>query len=144
MFAQYDPAKLIVIFRTRRISGFGTGTYVTFEKTQNAFEFEVGGLGDVVRRRITDESGTVGLTLLQTAPSNGYLTESLALDIRTGRGFGPLLIRDLNGTTVASAAIAWVRKSARVELANTVSDREWMIDCARLRVHVGGGTQVGV
>lgn len=143
-FANYDPILTVLVFRGAPVLGFMDGTFVSVERSQDSFEKHVGSLGDVVRRRIRDRSGTVTLTLQQSSPSNDILSASYLLDELSGLGFGPLLLQDLNGSTLISSPVAWVRKPAVVELADSVTGREWMIDCHELEVFVGGATQLGI
>lgn len=144
MFGLYDPRKHILTFGGPRITQFGPGSMISCENTQDAFSYTVGGDGGVVRRLIPDESGTVTIRLLPISPANNYLAGLLRADRLGNGGIRPLLLKDLNGSMVCSAAIAWVRKSASVEVAEDVPVREWMIDCAKLSIFAGGVPSVGV
>ena len=109
-FSNYDPARNILSVSGTQMGGFSDGTFINIARTVDSFEMSAGAAGDIVRRRINDKSGTVTLTLQQSSPSNDILSAQLALDELNGTGFGPMVFRDLNGLTIASAAVAWIRK----------------------------------
>lgn len=137
-FKNYDPAKVILTLQGNRLLGFMDGTFISAERTEDAFSLAVGAGGDVTRVRSQDKSGTVTLTLQAASPSNDVLSALAATDELTGLGYGSLIVKDLNGTTLLSASNAWVRKLPVTEFADEASGREWMIDCAELEMFVGG------
>lgn len=137
-FRNYDPERIVVTFRGVLVAGFASGSFVTIERTEDAFALTVGAQGDVTRVRSRNRSGSVTLALQAAAPANDSLSAIAAQDEAFGTGYGPLMIKDLNGTTLAQAAVAWVRKLPAVEFAAEASDRSWVLDCAELELAVGG------
>ena len=138
MFHNYDPGRVIVTFRGILIQGFADGTFVNAERTEDAFAKVVGASGDVTRVRSRDRSGEVTLTLQAASPTNDLLSAVAQIDESTGLGYGPLLIKDLNGNTLLLAEQAWIRKAPAVEFGTDASNREWVFDCAALDMTVGG------
>lgn len=137
-FKNYDPARVVVTFKGIPIRGYMDGTFVSVERDEDSFEKAVGAAGDVTRVRNRNRAGRATLTLQQSSPTNDQLSATVLLDEQTGLGYGPLMIKDLNGTTLASAAIAWLVRPASVSFADGAEGREWMIDCAELTLAVGG------
>ncbi len=137
-FKNYDPARVTVTFKGVPLLGFGEGTFVSIERTEDAFSMKVGAQGDVTRSRKQDRTGSVTVMLQQASPTNDALSAIHAEDELFGTGYGALLVKDLNGTTIADSENAWIRKLPVGEYADEASDREWVFDCADLNFHVGG------
>lgn len=137
-FKQYNPAKVVLTFNGVRVTGFMDGTFLEAERTEDAFEMSAGAGGDVARVRKNDRSGSVTLTLQQTSPSNDILSALALQDEQFGTGVGELLLKDINGTTVAEANNAWIRKVPNAEFSDSISGREWVFDCAELALFSGG------
>lgn len=138
MFSNYDPARVIVTFRGIPIRGYAEGTFVTVERDEDTFEKAVGAQGDVTRVRKRNKAGRATVTLQQSSPTNDELSAVALLDEQTGLGYGPLLVKDLNGTTLASAAVAWLVRPANTSFSDAAESREWMIDCAEVSLLTGG------
>lgn len=138
LFKNYDPARVVVTFKGIPIRGYAEGTFVSVERDEDSFEKAVGSQGDVTRVRKRNRAGRATLTLQQSSPTNDELSALALLDEQTGLGYGPLMVKDLNGTTLASAAVAWLVRPASVSFADGAEGREWMIDCAELTMTVGG------
>lgn len=138
MFKNYDPKLVIVTFRGIQLLGYMDGTFVTAERDEDTFEKTVGATGDVTRVRNRNIAGAVKVTLLAESPTNDLLSAVAEEDRLFGTGYGPLMIKNLNGTQLVLAEIAWCKRPANVEYADTASGREWEFDCAELLVEGGG------
>jgi hypothetical protein len=138
LFRNYNPAKVAVSFNGIQLVGFMDGTFVSCERAEDAFETAVGAGGDVVRVRNQNRMGSVTVTLQAASPSNDDLSAIARDDEAFGLDYGDLLVKDGNGTTIARAEIAWIRKLPNVEYADSESGREWVFDCAELLMDVGG------
>ena len=137
-FKNYDPGRVVVTFRGILLTGLMDGTFVSAERTEDAFEMSVGVAGDVTRVRNRNKTGTVTATIMAESPSNNLLSAVALADESTGLGYGSLLIKDLNGTTLVASPQAWIRKLPVTEYADTASSREWAFDCSELTMLVGG------
>jgi hypothetical protein len=137
----FRPQEVTVSFAGIPISGFAPGTFVQWERNNDAYRLAVGSDGGAGRAASADLSGTITVTLLQTAEVNAVLEALAAADELTGDGVGILLVNDLSGTTVISAASAWIRKRAPGEFSNEVTNREWVFETDRLEV-IGGGNPI--
>lgn len=137
LFSNYDPARVVVIFRGLQLLGPMDGTFISAERTEDGFMTQVGAAGDVTRVRSRDKTGSVTVTLQAASPSNEDLSAVYAEDEAFGTGYGPLMVKDLNGTTLISAEKAWIKKLPNVEFADEASSREWILDCAELEMFVG-------
>jgi hypothetical protein len=137
-FKNYDPGQIVVTFDGNPISGFADGTMVKCSRKSDTFTTNVGTQGDVARVRSQDKTGEVVITLQQVSETNDYLSGVLALDEKIGQSTGPILVKDLNGTTLISATIAWLKKPADTEFGKDLGPREWTFECAELKMLVGG------
>lgn len=138
----YDPALVQMIFAGASIEGLADGTFLTAARNNQSFELSTGADGEGARAKSNDKSGTVVFTLLQTSASNDILAALALLDELQGDGVSPLMIKDLNGTTLVTAETAWVQKPADVERAKTISDTEWTIETNNLQIFPGGSASI--
>jgi hypothetical protein len=134
----YDPLLVKAAFNGVLLTGFARDTFISAERDEDAFTKVAGANGDTVRVRNRNRMGAVTFTLMAESPSNDSLSALAKLDELFGAGAGDLLITDLNGTTVCEAQNAWIRKLPTVPYGTEAQNREWMIDCAELIMHVGG------
>lgn len=138
-FKNYSPDLIIVTWGSIRMAGFADGTFVTAERDEDGYTKKIGATGDVVRVRSLNKGGSVKLTLQQSAATNDLLSAAYEVDQAFGTfNTADLMIKDLNGTTLAHALHAWIKKLPNVEFGKDLSNREWTFDCAALDILVGG------
>ena len=137
-FNNYDPANVLFNWKGIFIQGFASGSMLTAERNEDSFSQEVGATGDVVDVRSRNKSGKVTFRLLASASANDLLSAAIAADELLGDGTGPLLVRELNGTTILQAENARLMRPANVEYAQEHSPREWVLQCDQLLMNVGG------
>ena len=138
----YNPALVTVSVAGITLTQFAKGTFVTVEFDADAFSDDVGTRGEVVRIRSADERGTIKVTLMAASPSNDALSALAALDRATGAGVGAAMVKDVTGTSVHSAANAWVKKIPPKPYSTEADTVEWEIRCAQLKHNVGGTVAV--
>lgn len=134
----YDPGLVVVQFGPFLITGYADGTFVKASRNEDSFKVYVGADGTPARARSRNKSGTVEVTLAQTSPSNDAFATALAADELLGAGVYPLMVKDLNGTTLVAAAEAWVTKAADVEEGKEVGNRAWKLETGSLITWPGG------
>lgn len=138
IFKNYDPGRVAASFAGVQMMGFMDGTFISAERAEDAFEMSVGAAGDVTRVKSNNRTGTVTITLQAASPVNDLLSALAAADSLFGVTTAPLIVEDLNGTTVLLASVAWIQKVPQVEFADEGSGREWVFACADLDMNVGG------
>jgi hypothetical protein len=138
MAKTFDPRKVFVTFANKLITGFMDGTAISVSRNEDAFTLSVGSDGEVARTANANKSGLITLTLMQTSAANDLLSQQHTLDELTNAGTGELQIKDASGRTLLTAAEAWVKKFATVELGKELGGREWSIECGSINVFVGG------
>jgi hypothetical protein len=126
----YSAKKILISFGTHAVTGYAEDSFVNIEKNGDGTAKKVGCDGEVVRALDPDKSYTVTVTLLQTSPTSAYLQGKFNQDQDTGDCLFPVLIKDLMGGTVFSAADAWVAKPPARGYGRDTTSREWKIDTA--------------
>lgn len=137
----FDPSQVIVAFAGSVLHGFADGPFIKASRHEDAFMLQVGADGEAARVRNKNKSGTCALTLQQTSVSNDVLSALAAADEAGGVGTGALLIKDLNGSTLLSAPVAWIKKVADVEFGKELGTREWTFETGEFVMFVGGNAQ---
>lgn len=138
----YDPGRVVVIVNGVQIQGFGEGTFVKVSRLTPSFSDKVGADGEVVRTKSHDRRGTIELTLMQSSPSNDYLSALCLTDEQVDQGVGavgPSMVKELNGTSVMGGAQSWVTQPAEAEYAAESGMRTWVIRVAKLSPMLVGG-----
>lgn len=129
----YDPTKIVMTFGAFVISGYAEGSMIECDRNVDTFSTTVGSQGDVVRNKSANRTGHITVNLLQSSASNGAFTAmAMADEAITSAGIQPVLIKDLNGLTLWSAAEAWIKKPPAGSFDEKQKDRKWTIDCANL------------
>lgn len=133
----YSPKKVSVSVAGRDITGFAEGTFVSVSANAESFT-PVVGVNSTSRVAMSDQSGTIVLTLEQTSDSNLVLTALHAADRASLNGKFPVLIKDNNGNSFHVSGTSWITKVADAEYGTDLATREWTIHCAQLVSVVGG------
>ncbi len=139
-FKNYNPKQVTAVFGAIIMQGVNDGVFIKTVRNSDGYTVKVGAQGDVTRVRNLDKTGQVTITLLAESPTNDLLSFQANLDEASdgGGAVAPLMIKDLNGTTLMIAENAWIMKMPEVEHAVDASSREWVIECADLKMVVGG------
>lgn len=138
LYRNFDPGRISMIWNSVLIQGLGPDTFVKCVRNEDAFNQVVGAQGDVVDVRNRNRSGLVTFTVLDASPTNDFLTVLALGDELTGLGFGALMIKDLNGTTLIKSAAARIKKFPDVEFAKDGGTNDWVLQCAEIEFFVGG------
>jgi hypothetical protein len=89
----YDPKQVVITFGVIPISGYADGTFVSVNRSGDAFTKKKGAAGDVERVNKNQGDFEVTVTLLQTAAVNAELSAALAADQLTTPAFSRSLSR---------------------------------------------------
>lgn len=119
----------------RIIEGFYSGDDVAKATFNNdMFNLTVGADGDSTRAQSSDRSGKMSFKLLPTSDDNGYLNSLHLLDVESGAGVVPVIIKSIDTGLTATASQAWIVKTAEISLGAGVTAREWIFETDRLAV----------
>jgi structural protein KPP10_ORF10 len=137
----YDADQVAIIaFNIPIQSGYADGEFVRIQQDEKSFKAKKGTDGEVTRSKMDGFLTTVTITLMQTSSSNALLSGILNLDEQgqNGAGVGPLLIADLQGTSIFEASSAWITGPPEVVYDREAEGRAWEIQCVR-DVRLDGG-----
>jgi hypothetical protein len=139
--SQYDPARVTFNWNGIRCYGWASDSFIKAERDEDSFKKEISADGFAVRVQSQNKGGKVTITLQAQSPVNSLLSAAALVDEESGDNFGPLLIKDMNGTTICEADEAWIMKPAAVEYGTDGGTREWSFDCSELIMYSGGSNR---
>lgn len=134
----YDPKQVIVTFGTVIVSGYAEGTFIAIAQNGDSFEKKKGADGGVDRVNKNANDYAVTLTLKQTSLTNDALSLLSIADKLTNSGKLPLIVKDINGTSLFFAEQAWIGKEPDPEDGDSISSREWRFDTGIAKQFIGG------
>lgn len=137
----WNGAELTVVIGVTPISGLSDGDSVTASRNNPLYNSRAGNDGAVGRARVTDKRGQVEIRLLQTSEVNDALSALFNLDSLSDEGqfVGPIIVKDLSGTSVISAGQAWLMSTGDVGFeSGAVGERVWTFEAADLKFWIGG------
>lgn len=137
---QYDPGQVILTVNGINITGYASGTFVSVERSVDAFSMSVGSDGEVTRVKSQNLSGTIRVTLVQGSPSNDTLNDLASQDEQSSDAVFAVQLKDNNGTTLAQGSKSWIQKKPTVTFATESENREWALAVASMNYTVGGAT----
>jgi hypothetical protein len=138
----FDPKEVSVIYGPLIIRGFSEDK-ISVVRDNPAWELVVGADGESTRVKSNDLSGTITLTLQQSSPSNDELSAQFNADQLSNAGLLPLYIKDNLGSTVISAATAYIEQIPEATYGKTQNDRVWTLRTDNLLVFLGGNPTPG-
>jgi len=140
MLRTYDASQVIVLAGGIPLSGFADGTFVSVERSSDAYTKVNGADGHTSRSKSCDKSGQATITLAQTSPANDILQGFATLDELSSNGVFPFAVKDLSGRTTFVSAHAWIKKIPNVSFGKEIENREWVLDLADVDMFIGGNT----
>lgn len=134
----FDPKLVVITFGALSISGYAEGTFVSVNRSGDAFAKSKGAGGDIERVNRNQGDFEVTVTLQQTSPTNAELSAILAADQASNAGVWPLTIKDMLGQTLFFSPQAWIRKDPEWEDGDELNSRAWVFDTGIAGNLVGG------
>lgn len=143
---EFDPDQVVVYFAGQRLTGFADGEFITVSQKSDGFSEVIGTDGtDVSRSKSNDRRATVVVKLMQTSPSNDFMStiHQTDLDAPNGAGVGTFMMQDLGGTTLVHDDSAWIVKFPDESKDRTSKANEWTLTLPKPTRVVGGNVVVG-
>lgn len=134
----FDPKKVVITFGPTIITDYAEGTFVKIARNGDAFEQQRGADGSVDRINKNALDATVTLTLKQTSPLNAILSGILLADQISNSGVFPLVVKDLGGSSLFTAAQAYIAKDPEAEFGDSLGSREWTFKTGPAANLIGG------
>lgn len=133
----YSPEDISISVFGRNLQNLAD-SMVKIAYSEDAFTYSVGSDGEGTRNKNPNRSGTIVVTLKGSSDDNLFLSGVAAGDYISKLGTFAVMVKDNNGTSLYTAAEAWIQKVADADFAKEVTDREWTIMCNKL-IMVNGG-----
>jgi len=132
----FDFTKVTIVWGNIPITG-GVES-IKVGRAEDSFTYHVSADGTVTRVVNNNKMGSIVVVFAQNAPILDRLSAQLQLDEATGGQAAPISVRDGNGTSLATAPFAWIKKPPEMEFQKEATMREIAFDCDKL-THTFGG-----
>ncbi len=132
----YDKDQVSVIVMGVPIMDFADGE-ISIEFSEDDFTVTQGHHGSVLRAKKPNNVATLTVPVIQGSPTNDALSAAVNADLLTGLGARPVQVKDLNGTTLFSAASGWCKKRPGIKLGTEGGTVEWVFECGGATQNVG-------
>jgi len=140
MVKTYNPSDVVVIYGAKQITGFSEDDMITIKPGGSGTQKYVGVDGEVSRSIDPDTTVEVTMTLATTSDSNDTLMEAYEADRTYGSGMQELIIKDLSGSTIVSAAQAWVANMPTKKFGKKIDKNEWTMHTGQASSFIGGNS----
>jgi len=137
---RYSFQDTIMVVNGVEITGWADGDdVIDIERRSDSITDKMGADGGMMISVGTDKSGSVKFKLMQTSPSNTYLTGLIALQEAAGSTFVPcfLLFRDTYRQDLATGTNGYIKKPAKMTRGAQGNTQEWEIVVERLDLAFG-------
>lgn len=121
------------------LSGFGENDACDAVRNEESYKIVPGADGMVTRYDTHRRDGRVTFYLMSSSPINAGLAALIVADENSpnGIGVGPLFVRNRNGSLVIECEQSWIVKPPDVNVGVAPKARNWIFECANLRVFAG-------
>lgn len=127
----YSPKDVQISYSGIAVAGFGEDDFVSLERTSPLMTPTTGADGILTRTKVADRTGTITITLAQTAKANSTLaaisrTQELAKDLAVGN----IIISDPSGSVLAVGINSVLAALPSVSLGSEATNgKEWQFHC---------------
>lgn len=137
--ATYSPEDVIVLIAgIVELNGFVDGTFISIEKDIPFFTKKESADGKMSRVFRPSTSYTVKLNLANTSASNDVLSVLSTADQLTQMAKFPMIIKDLNGSSLFFSTSCWIQSSPSIDFDTNISTRQWTIVAHGASMFTGG------
>lgn len=137
----YSPDRFRIISGGHVNTGYGPGTFISVKELGDGITDVEGADGEIVRTIRKIRRLEITITLMQSSSTNDFYSAAYHADIASsGGGTFPMVMQDLNGTSVYEAAEAWVTKMPDADYAMSGDQtRSWVIRTGKASSAIVGG-----
>lgn len=96
-----------------------------------------GSHGATGRSKQLNYLGTLTIKIIQGSRTNGWFSQWVAEDRRTGLAVKDCMVKDNRGATIITALRCYPNKHADQGFANDLGQREWVFDLHNLEINEG-------
>lgn len=136
-FGTFDFKKLDFILGVTKLEGFSDGSALTIKEVEPTFKTKIGADSSCGRIKNSANYLELNVKLLQTSGANQILTVLHEAD-KLGNAPLPLIIKDGSGTSLVTAANAWITGYPEIEYGNDLVDRSWTVHASDYVLNLAG------
>ena len=139
---KFDPDRHLCLFGLVPISGWGENTMYEIEESGPLYTLKLGVQGDASRSKNLARTALVKFNLMITSKTNAYLSGIVEAGLRApgGADVVPILIKDLNGTSVFEGGESYIEERPKPAKGKEASELTWMIRVLPGYTFFEGGT----
>lgn len=124
----YDASLVDVIAGSRRLDGFGAGTFITISRANPRFNQAVSADGTHVRSRQRNRMHTLAITVMATSQANQVLQNLANLDSEGPGAPFKIKVQDRSsGGGLVSDPNAYINEDPDITYANDVQENTWTL-----------------
>lgn len=130
----YSPKDVIISLSGTPITGFAEDDFISLSRNSPLLEPTIGADGILTRTKVADETGTITISLAQTARANLTLSAFSRIQrLNPDLPLGTLEIKDPSGSVLAIGLNVALAKLPDVSLGATASNsKDWEFHCEYL------------
>lgn len=135
----YSPEQVqVLVGGFYEVVGLATGTFVEVEKDTMPVTVQRTTDGYIARKRTTNSSYTIRISVMSTSPANNLFTRLQWFDGQTNLGKFPLLIKDNSGSGWFFSATTWVEQIPSLKYSTDVDTNVWVLRSSQGEMNIGG------
>lgn len=144
----YSPEDVVMIISndqfSHTVSGMADGTFISYERSVDRSTLYIGADLSAARVLRRNKSGTVSLTLHQSAESNDVLSVIALRDeeAHDNSMLFSVTIKDLLGRSVFYAPQAFIGNDPTISYGTDLETRDWTITVVSVDRHFGGNSKL--
>jgi hypothetical protein len=138
-FCTYSPDDVqVLIGGFYNVRGLADGTFIEVVKDTMPLTSQRSTDGMVSRRRVTNSTYTINISVLAASPANNLFTRLWRVDELTNLGKFPLLIKDSSGTGYFFSPTTWIEQLPSMKYGTTGETNTWVLRAHNGIFNVGG------
>ena len=102
-----DSDRQAVTFMGIQLFEFGKGEFLTLTPRNKPWNEEEGTHGALIRIGVPANAYDAKLSILKGSVVNGFISSQVGLDLLTGQGVGPMIVKDLDGASLITSAVSY-------------------------------------
>jgi len=140
----YSPKLVTLIVAGVLVQGYADDNFIEITQEEDDFTLYKSVDGPVSRAMNADETVVIKVSLAQTSLSNDHFAGLRKVDKATGIGAFPVMLKELNGTTLYTSATAMFKKNAGKKYGKNVGAVDWEIILPNALGFTGGNIPLGL
>ena len=137
----YSPDQVdVLIAGFYEVEGFPEGTFIEITKDLMPVTTQRTTDGQIARKRVTNSTYTVRISLLAASAGNNLFTRLWRFDEETDLGKFPLLIRDRSGSGYFFSATTWIEEIPTLTYSTDMTTNTWVFRSNQGTLNIGGNS----